>query len=111
MPDNWKPSPVRPKAESAGPSFAKRLVNFSLAAIKHVMASMPTCTEEEISHRYAVCRGCELYRPSEDNPDVGRCLHKTCGCTVSQESRFVSKLAWRDQDCPLGKWPELPPQE
>lgn len=111
VPDTWKPSLARPKPDNAGPGFARRLTNFSLAAIKHVMAGMPTCTDEEINQRYAVCRGCKLFRPAKDNPDVGHCRHKDCGCSVSQESKFVSKLAWRDQDCPLGKWPELSPQE
>jgi hypothetical protein len=100
------PSPSLP-IKTEPPRQARRLLNFTVAAIQHFRAGMPTCTQEEIDARIAVCHGCELYKPSADNPDVGHCRHKSCGCGITREARFVSKLAWRDQKCPLGKWPEL----
>lgn len=105
VPDNWRPPPL--SVTHDGPGFAKRLVNFTLASIQHAMAGMPTCTQTEIAARYDICRACELYKPDKDNPDVGRCTHEKCGCGVSGVEKFVSKLAWRDQDCPLGKWPAI----
>lgn len=85
----------------------RRLANFSLAAIQHVASGLPTCSQAEIDARYAVCRGCDLYRPNANNPDIGRCMHEACGCTISSEAGYVRKLAWRDQACPLDKWPKL----
>ena len=82
----------------------RRLANFTRAAIKHVLHGSPNCTQAEIDARLAVCHGCELYLPADDNPEVGVCTHKACGCKVTRETKFASKLAWRDQKCPLGKW-------
>lgn len=107
VPDNWKPSPARQKSD--GPGLARRVSNFTLAAIGHAFAGLPTCTQAEADQRLAVCHGCELYKPNKDNPKIGRCTHAKCGCEISGVEKFASKLFWRDQDCPLGKWPELPP--
>lgn len=27
-----------------------------------------------------------------------------CGCNVNNKKIFLNKLAWADQECPLGKW-------
>jgi hypothetical protein len=27
-----------------------------------------------------------------------------CGCNVNTKKVFLNKLAWADQECPLGKW-------
>lgn len=27
-----------------------------------------------------------------------------CGCNVNRKKVFLNKLAWADQECPLGKW-------
>lgn len=99
-----EPRPLKPKSP---PTTARKLLNFSLAAIQHVAAGMPTCNQDEIDQRIAVCHTCELYQPNQENPEVGVCGHPDCGCTVTREAKFISKLAWRDQKCPLGKWPEL----
>ena len=89
------------------PTPPRKLLNFSLASIKHVAAGAPTCTQEQIDERIVVCYACPLYVPTKDNPEVGHCSHEKCGCTVTREQKFISKLAWRDQECPLGKWPKL----
>lgn len=104
--DTWKPSPAR---KHDGPNQARRLSNFTLAAIGHVFAGCPTCTQDEADARLAVCRACEMYKPNQGNPGVGRCTHHKCGCEISGVEKFASKLFWRDQDCPLKLWPELPP--
>jgi hypothetical protein len=85
------------------PPLGKRLANFTVAAIGHAMAGAPTCTDDEIAARLAICRGCTEFRPDKDNPEIGAC--GKCGCHVSGLlPKFVSKLAWADQHCPLGKW-------
>lgn len=30
-----------------------------------------------------------------------------CGCSISQKKRFLNKLAWADQECPLNKWNKI----
>jgi hypothetical protein len=97
-PENTAPAP---------PSVPRRLANFTLASIAHVLRGSPTCSQEQIDQRHAICMGCELYIPDPNNRLVGVCSHKSCGCEVTRQDKFVSKLAWADQQCPLAKWPKL----
>lgn len=86
------------------PSFAVRVANFTKAAIAHQLAGNPTCTQEQIDERLAVCQTCELFRRDTKRPEIGICTHKDCGCNVSRENVYLNKLAWADQECPIGKW-------
>jgi hypothetical protein len=36
------------------------------------------------------------------NKQDSTCL--MCGCNLSKKKVFLNKLAWADQECPLGKW-------
>ena len=69
--------------------------NFAKSAAAHVAAGMPRASDAEIERRFAICQGCEHY-------DGKACTQ--CGCPVVRESRFVSKLAWANEKCPVGKW-------
>lgn len=89
------------------PPLHRRLKNFSTALIAHELAGSPTCTQEQVDARHSICIGCEIYLPDKDNPAIGHCCHETCGCPITQLGRYVSKLAWADQACPLGKWPAI----
>jgi hypothetical protein len=89
------------------PSLGRRIANFTKAAIAHALRGAPTCSDQEIARRHAICRTCELYRPDPGRPDVGICAHPTCGCGIHREAWYLSKLAWADQACPLGKWGEM----
>lgn len=89
------------------PPLHKRLANFTRAAIEHAKAGSPTCTQEQIDERHGICMACDIYLPSVDNPAIGNCTHSSCGCPVTRLDKFVSKLAWADQECPLGKWPAI----
>lgn len=91
------------------PKQIRRLVNFTKAAISHVFSGAPTCTQEQIDERYAVCRDCHLYIPDADNPEIGHCGHEDCGCGISRVAGYVKKLAWADQSCPLKKWLAISP--
>ena len=97
---------VKPERPSL-PPLLKRISNFSKAAITQAMGKGATCTDDEIAARHAICIACELYRPDEDNPQVGYCTHKDCGCRVKKAKGYISKLGWRTTTCPLGEWPEL----
>lgn len=77
------------------PPLAERLANFAASAAKHVAAGMPRATDEQIAERFAICQGCEFL-------SGGAC--SKCGCPVVRESRFISKLSWASESCPVGKW-------
>lgn len=77
------------------PSLAQTVANFATSAAKHVAAGMPRATDEEIERRFSICQGCEFFD--------GKACRK-CGCGISRVRRFVSKLAWANEKCPVGKW-------
>jgi hypothetical protein len=56
---------------------------------------MPRCTDEQIAERFAICQGCELL-------SGGAC--SKCGCPVVREAKYISKLSWANESCPVGKW-------
>lgn len=49
--------------------------------------------KESQEKRFLICRGCELFRPSDE-----RCSHKDCGCRLRQ------KTFLKAERCPAGKW-------
>jgi hypothetical protein len=69
--------------------------NFASAAVSHVAAGMPLCSDEEIIRRHDICLTCEHLKDDACN---------LCGCPVSRVAGYVSKLSWADQECPAGKW-------
>jgi hypothetical protein len=103
----WHPSPadlVATGPSSTGPSAFQRLSNFSRAAIGHYLAGSPTCTDAQILARLAICKSCTLFAADAEQADVGVCTHRSCGCRIARERRYLNKLAWSDQSCPLGLW-------
>jgi hypothetical protein len=95
-------------AQQPAPRLFKRLANFTLAAIRHLGAGSPTCDQATIDARLAICRECEWYRPDAENPELGTCAHADCGCALGREEKFLNKLAWADEACPLGRWSPTP---
>jgi len=85
--------PTQPAREL--PPLAERIANFATSAARHVAAGMPRCTDEQVAARYAICQGCEFLRG-------GAC--SKCGCPVQREAKFISKLSWAGESCPVGKW-------
>lgn len=76
-------------------SFGQKILNFAGAVADHVKNGMPRCTEEQIIKRHDICRTCEFFK----DDTCGK-----CGCPLTRNQQFVSKLAWADQECPVGKW-------
>ena len=76
-------------------SLAQKVSNFAASAARHVAAGMPQATEEEVARRFAICEGCEHF-------DGKAC--RQCGCPVVREKKFLSKLSWAGESCPVGKW-------
>lgn len=86
------------------PGILAKVVHFTKAVTNHVVAGSPKCTQEEIDKRYEICKGCELFKNNT-------CTHSSCGCQVTDSQIFRNKLAWADQECPLGKWKRTDNQE
>lgn len=87
--------PRMAKPAPQGPGLLTKALNFTKSAVNHVAAGMPRASDAEIERRFSICQGCEFYD--------GKACTK-CGCPVVRESRFVSKLAWAGEKCPVGKW-------
>lgn len=66
----------------------------------HVYRGFPKCTKLEILTRYNICNSCEEF-------DKIKSVCNICGCNLSRKKRFLNKLAWADQECPIAKWPRL----
>lgn len=66
----------------------------------HVYRGFPKSTLDEIHSRYAICNGCSEF-------DSKRSECSICGCTINKRKTFLNKLAWADQECPLGKWQKI----
>lgn len=86
--------PAYPKGPEP-PGLAQRLLNFASSAVSHVASGMPMCTQEQVDQRFAICQACEFYKD-------GGCLK--CGCPLVREKKFISKLSWANEKCPVGKW-------
>jgi hypothetical protein len=92
------PVPPQPPAlarETDTVSWLTKARNFAKATAQHIAAGMPTASDEEILRRWNICQGCEYLQNDACSQ---------CGCPVARDRKFVSKLAWADQSCPVGKW-------
>jgi hypothetical protein len=87
--------PAYPRHPKTGVTLLTKARNFAASAAKHVAAGMPQASEEEVARRFAICQGCEHFD--------GRACRK-CGCPVVRERKFISKLTWAGESCPVGKW-------
>jgi len=80
---------------STGLSLIQKAANFAAAAAKHIAAGAPMATEEQVAERFGICQTCEHF-------DGRAC--RQCGCPVVREKKFLSKLSWAGESCPVGKW-------
>ena len=76
-------------------TFVQKALNFAASSAKHVAAGMPQATEEQVAERFAICQSCDHF-------DGSAC--RQCGCPVVRERKFLSKLSWAGESCPVGKW-------
>lgn len=75
----------------------RRVRNFFKALWWHIYAGFPKSSQSLIDYRYNICINCENF----DKKNT-QCLY--CGCNISQQKKFLNKLAWADQKCPIEKW-------
>lgn len=87
--------PLNRDNNSDDPSFSQRVKNFAKSFVDHATAGFPTCTDEQIIQRHNICTGCEFFKENTCSK---------CGCHLTRNKQFLSKLAWADQSCPIGKW-------
>lgn len=102
---SYPPQAGQEEVTSPMPSSTNRLLNFTKAAISHVLNGSPTCTQEQIDERIIICRACPYFRPNRENGGAtGICGHMGCGCNLNTEVKYLNKLSWKDQSCPIGRW-------
>lgn len=77
------------------PSFLTKVKNFAVASAKHVAGGAPMASDAEIIRRHDICMACEFFK---DN------ACQKCGCPLSRARKFLSKLSWAGESCPVGKW-------
>lgn len=99
LPTAWDaaalPQTQAPKAAGPEMSFVQKAANFAASAARHIAAGAPQASEEEVARRFAICETCEHF-------DGKAC--RQCGCPVVREKKFLSKLSWANEKCPVGKW-------
>jgi hypothetical protein len=72
----------------------EKLYNFVYAVIKHIRTGAKRTTLEERTTRLNICTSCEYYDG----------VASQCGCPITRYQQYISKLDWKDQKCPIGKW-------
>jgi hypothetical protein len=77
-----------------------KLKNFAKSLFWHVYRGFPKSGNKIILYRYNICLVCDKYNQKEKECNV-------CGCNISDKNIFLNKLAWADQECPLGKWKKV----
>lgn len=78
----------------------QKIATFFKSLFFHIWSGLPKSTQEEINHRYGICSICEMYDKKNSS-----CM--MCGCNINTKKIFLNKLAWADQECPLGKWEKI----
>jgi hypothetical protein len=85
------------------PDLATRVGNFTKAAVEHAKLGNPVVKEDTMKSRLEICRQCPLFKPNM-NEVGGVCTHESCGCSIQDNLNYLNKIAWADQECPIGKW-------
>jgi uncharacterized paraquat-inducible protein A len=80
--------------------FLIKLKTFFKSLLFHVYAGFPKSTQSQINERYSICIDCDKF-------DKIRSECMVCGCSLSKKRVFLNKLAWADQECPVGKWSKI----
>jgi hypothetical protein len=80
--------------------FLIKLKTFIKSLFFHILLGLPKTNQKEIQDRYSICLSCDKFNKIKSECGV-------CGCAISNRSMFLNKLAWADQECPIGKWPKI----
>lgn len=74
-----------------------KIKNFTKSLVRHVPSGSRLCSDDTIQKRFDICKLCELF-------DAKKSVCKECGCSLKATHNFLNKLAWADEECPIGKW-------
>jgi uncharacterized paraquat-inducible protein A len=74
-----------------------KIKTFVKSLIFHIYSGFPKSPKDEIEKRWLICNACEHFCKKESICNI-------CGCSLSNKKEFLNKLAWADQECPVGKW-------
>lgn len=77
-----------------------KIITFIKSLFFHIYAGFPKSTQSQIDYRYNICINCERF--DSLNKEC-----KECGCNINNKKIFLNKLAWADQECPIGKWEKI----
>jgi len=80
-----------------------RIINFFKSLYNHIRTGMKKSSTSQIRHRYEICQGCEFFNFISRQDEI-KATCNVCGCNLSDKKIFMNKLAWKDQQCPKGKW-------
>lgn len=89
----------RPEDRRRPPGAVTLAKNFLRAVGRHVVTGAQSASEWLVEARLAECALCE-YRTE----DAGRWRCSICGCFLAG-GPSPGKAEWKEQECPLGKWP------
>lgn len=77
-----------------------KLQTFAKSLWFHIYNGFPKSTHTEILNRHSICQKCEYFNAKRSQCNI-------CGCFISTKKIFLNKLAWADQECPVGKWNKI----
>jgi hypothetical protein len=80
---------------ASGPSLHRKVINYTKAVARDLIAGRPRRTTEEVEAILVICRSnrCGLY-----DATGGVCTHKRCGCKVERKAPYGMER------CPVGLW-------
>jgi hypothetical protein len=91
--------PDRKAAEPQGPSLIAKAANYAAAQLRDRMSGRRRRSPELIARIFdRHCRVCPRF-----NAETSECAE--CGCPVMPHEPEANKLAWANEQCPIGKWP------
>lgn len=73
---------------------------FLKSLLFHIYNGFPKSTMFQINERYNICESCDSFDKINSECNI-------CGCNVNKKKVFLNKLAWADQECPIGKWKKI----
>lgn len=79
----------------------RRVWTFAKAAVRHTLAGLPRATAEDVAIRRRICHPC-IFRDRERD----ECMQ--CGCSLGDERKLITKLAWAREQCPMEYWRSVP---
>jgi len=77
-----------------------KIKTFLKSLLFHISLGLPKSSQKDIDARLLICFSCEKYQPEKKECGI-------CGCFINNKRIFFNKLAWADQECPIGKWKKL----